>query len=168
MLFLFQQLCGINAIQNYSTKIFISFGQAEFSARVCTLAIKLFSIFGTTFAFFFVDKFGRKPLLIFGNIGMMICLFLMGLFSDLDEIGLIFPMFLIVTYLLSFEISAGPITWVYCGEILSAKMMSVSVCIKWIFMILVVFTFPLIVNMYGINSIFYIYSFVCGSAIFYV
>ncbi|CAG9315745.1 unnamed protein product [Blepharisma stoltei] len=167
MLHFFQQWCGINAIQFYSTGIFSSFGKGEFFARILTLAIKLISMIGVVFALLFVDRLGRKPLLYFGNIGMAVCLLLMGLFSEIIDGGVVPPIIFIALFLIFYEASAGPITWVYCGEILDAKPMSACVSSNWTFNIMVVFLFPSLSSLLGISTVFFIYSGVCFLAAIY-
>lgn len=74
-----------------------------------------------------IDKCGRKPLLIIGEIGMIISLLLVGLFVGPLNLNLaIIHLICILSFIIFFEISLGPIVWVYCSEILYTKAMSVS------------------------------------------
>mmetsp|Transcript_34206 Transcript_34206/g.6169 ORF Transcript_34206/g.6169 Transcript_34206/m.6169 type:complete len:89 (-) Transcript_34206:193-459(-) len=74
-----------------------------------------------------IDRCGRKPLLIIGEIGMGVFLVLIGLFQgplDLD-----YPLLHLtctLMFIIFFEMSLGPIVWVYCSEVLYAKGMSLS------------------------------------------
>lgn len=126
MLNFIQQWSGINAILSYSTEIYGHFG-GVFVARLLTFVTGFINMCATLAVFPIVDKYGRKPLLWIGNLGMAICLFLMGLFSKYIDAGLAPPLIFILLYIVFFEMSSGPLCWIYCGETLAARAMSICV-----------------------------------------
>ena len=93
-------------------------------ARTFTMlsgVVKLISVFGLLPL---IDKVGRKKMLIYGCIGMSLCLVTMGIFSTYS-VFYVLPFLVIEMYLALFVISIGPICWVYSGEILPSRGMSV-------------------------------------------
>mmetsp|Transcript_19942 Transcript_19942/g.19975 ORF Transcript_19942/g.19975 Transcript_19942/m.19975 type:complete len:256 (+) Transcript_19942:668-1435(+) len=161
MLNILQQWSGINAILSYSTTIYSGFGGGKFLARVLTFITGLTNMVATLLVFPLIDKFGRKVLLWTGNLGMAVCLFLMGLFSDYIDAGVGPPLAFILVFLFFFEISSGPLCWVYCGEILAAKAMSLCVGTNWLCVFGVVFLFPIMSSGFGASGTFFFYSGIC-------
>lgn len=69
LLSVFQQAIGINAVLYYAPRIFENAG-AEGGGMMQTVIMGIVNIIFTLVAIFTVDRFGRKPLLIIGSIGM--------------------------------------------------------------------------------------------------
>ncbi|OUL18040.1 MFS transporter, partial [Nostoc sp. T09] len=70
----FQQLVGINVIFYYSSVLWRAVGFSEKNSLTITVITGAVNIITTLVAIAFVDRFGRKPLLILGSIGMTITL----------------------------------------------------------------------------------------------
>ncbi|OUL25047.1 MFS transporter, partial [Nostoc sp. RF31YmG] len=70
----FQQLVGINVIFYYSSVLWRAVGFSEKNSLTITVITGAVNIITTLVAIAFVDKFGRKPLLILGSIGMTLTL----------------------------------------------------------------------------------------------
>jgi SP family xylose:H+ symportor-like MFS transporter len=66
----FNQLSGINALMYYAPYIFRIAGASHDLALLQAVAVGLTNCLFTILAFFFIDRFGRKPLLYAGSIGM--------------------------------------------------------------------------------------------------
>ena len=75
-----QQLTGINAIIYYSNSIFAAAGFATPAeqAQATTWAIGAVNVLSTFIAIAFIDRLGRRPLLIAGLIGMALSLAVVG------------------------------------------------------------------------------------------
>ena len=71
LLSVFQQAIGINAVLYYAPRIFENAG-AEGGGMMQTVIMGIVNIVFTLIAIFTVDRFGRKPLLIIGSIGMAV------------------------------------------------------------------------------------------------
>jgi Na+/melibiose symporter-like transporter len=69
-----QQLVGINVIFYYSSVLWQAVGFSEQNSLWITVITSVTNIVTTLVAIAFVDKFGRKPLLILGSIGMTLTL----------------------------------------------------------------------------------------------
>ena len=109
MLSVFQQTVGINAVLYYAPRIFGDMGMDN--PMVQTVIMGVVNILFTLVAVFTVEKWGRKPLLISGSIGMAIGAF--GVALTFGKAGLeIVTMVSIMVYSASFMMSWGPICWV--------------------------------------------------------
>ena len=108
----------------------------------------------TLVAIFTVDKFGRKPLLIIGSIGMAIGMFAIAMLAFFKIIG-ISTLIFIAIYTASFMMSWGPICWVLISEIfpntIRGKAIAIAVAAQWIFNFIVSATFPYLL---ALNSTF--------------
>ena len=85
-----QQITGINAIIYYANDIFAraGFESAQAQSRATLFAIGLVNVLATFIAIAYVDRFGRKPLLKYGLIGMCVSLALVGIaFASLRQLG---------------------------------------------------------------------------------
>ena len=71
LLSVFQQVIGINAVLYYAPRMFENAG-AEGGGMMQTVIMGIVNILFTLVAIFTVDRFGRKPLLIIGSIGILL------------------------------------------------------------------------------------------------
>ncbi len=78
ILAMFSQITGINAIMYYAPEIFKSTGDGSDSALLQTILVGVVNFLFTIVAIKYVDKVGRKSLLLVGSAGMTICLALIG------------------------------------------------------------------------------------------
>ena len=81
----FQQLVGINVIFYYSSSLWQSVGIDPTSSFLYSFTTSIVNIVGTVIAMLFVDRLGRKPLLLTGSIGMSVSLGVGGLGVLLQE-----------------------------------------------------------------------------------
>lgn len=134
MLSVFQQFVGINVALYYAPRIFESMGAAKDASMPQTIVMGVINVVFTVVAILTVDKWGRKPLLITGSIGMAIGMFgVAGMaFSNIIGIG---TLIFIIIYTASFMMSWGPICWVLISEIFPNKIrgqaVAVAVAAQW-------------------------------------
>jgi len=142
---IFQQAVGINVVLYYAPTIFKGLGFGNDAAMWQTVIMGIVNIIFTLVAIFTVDKFGRKPLLIIGSIGMSIGMFAIGLLAYFEIIG-ISTLIFIVIYSASFMMSWGPICWVLISEIfpntIRGKAVAIAVAAQWIANFIVSASFP--------------------------
>ncbi len=142
MLSVFQQAVGINAVLFYAPRIFESVGAGDPMLR--TVIMGVVNISFTLVAVFTVDKFGRKPLLICGSVGMGIGALSFALSNAFAWSG-IFQIVSIMLYAACFMFSWGPICWVLIAEIfpntIRGGAVAIAVAFQWIFNFLVSSTF---------------------------
>ena len=149
MLSVFQQAVGINAVLYYAPRIFESMGMSD--PMVNTVYMGIVNITFTLVAVFTVEKLGRKPLLIWGSIGMAIGAMGVALSNLIDGVPPIFPVVSIMVYSASFMFSWGPICWVLIAEIfpntIRSAAVAIAVAFQWIFNFIVSSTFVPMYNM---------------------
>lgn len=149
MLSVFQQAIGINAVLYYAPRIFGDMGMEN--PMVQTVVMGVVNILFTLIAVFTVERFGRKPLLITGSVGMAIGAFGVALTFGNASLSVV-TMLSIMVYSASFMFSWGPICWVYIAEIfpntIRGAAVSVAVAFQWIFNFIVSSTFVPMFNMH--------------------
>lgn len=149
MLSVFQQAIGINAVLYYAPRIFGDMGMDN--PMVQTVVMGVVNILFTLIAVFTVERFGRKPLLITGSVGMAIGAFGVALTFGNASLSVV-TMLSIMVYSASFMFSWGPICWVYIAEIfpntIRGAAVSVAVAFQWIFNFIVSSTFVPMFNMH--------------------
>ena len=147
LLSIFQQAVGINVVLYYAPTIFKGLGFGNDAAMWQTVIMGFINIVFTLVAIFTVDKFGRKPLLIIGSVGMAIGMFAIGALAYSQIIG-VSTLIFIVIYTAAFMMSWGPICWVLISEIfpntIRGKAVAIAVAAQWIANFVVSSTFPML------------------------
>ncbi len=149
MLSVFQQAVGINAVLYYAPRIFGDMGMEN--PMVVTVFMGVINILFTLVAIFTVEKWGRKPLLIYGSLGMAIGAF--GVALTFGHAGMeMVTAISIMVYSASFMFSWGPICWVLIAEIfpntIRGAAVAIAVAFQWIFNFIVSSTFVPMFNMH--------------------
>jgi SP family xylose:H+ symportor-like MFS transporter len=149
MLSVFQQAVGINAVLYFAPRIFESMGMGN--PMVQTVMMGVVNILFTLLAIFTVERWGRKPLLISGSIGMAIGAFGVALCNIVPGLPAIVSVISIMVYSASFMFSWGPICWVLIAEIfpntIRGAAVAIAVAFQWIFNFIVSSTFIPMYNM---------------------
>ncbi|MDX1591781.1 MAG: sugar porter family MFS transporter [Balneolaceae bacterium] len=73
-----QQITGINAVFFYAPMIFEQTGIGTDASFVQAVLVGLVNLVFTVLAILFIDRMGRKPLLVFGVSGIALCMFLLS------------------------------------------------------------------------------------------
>jgi sugar porter (SP) family MFS transporter len=111
------QITGINAIIYYGPKILEEGGLQLGEALGGQVIIGIVNVLFTFIALWKIDSLGRKPLLIFGVIGIMISLTSVGLLFYFEVNSTFLLMSFILSFIAFFAFSFGPVTWVLLSEI---------------------------------------------------
>jgi MFS transporter, SP family, xylose:H+ symportor len=151
MLSVFQQFVGINVVLYYAGNIFRNMGSSTDSSLLQTIIVGAVNLIFTVVAILTVDKFGRKPLMIIGSIGMAISMVLLGFTFFLGGVtlspgGSIAALIFMLFYTASFAMSWGPVCWVLLAEMFPNSIrgaMSIAVAAQWIANWIVSLTFPM-------------------------
>jgi sugar porter (SP) family MFS transporter len=178
-----QQFVGINVIFYYSSILWRAVGFSEKNSLTITVITAAVNIITTLIAIAFVDKFGRKPLLILGSIGMTITLGTMATIFGTAPVdaagnptlsGNVGIMALVAAnlYVFCFGFSWGPVTWVLLGEMFNNKIraaaLSVAAAMQWVANFLVSTTFPPILQYFGLGSAYGLYTIAAAISLFFV
>ncbi len=148
VLSILQQFTGINAVLYYGADIFekaLGFGKEDILLQQVLLAF--INLIFTFIAMATVDKFGRKPLIYIGSLGMILGFLLLGFSLQQKAIGFI-SLLGVLIFIASFAMSMGPVVWVLLSEMFPNKMrsvaMSVAVAAQWAANYFVTQTFPMV------------------------
>ncbi len=172
ILCIFSQVTGINAIMYYAPEIFKSTGDASGSALMQTVLVGVINVLFTLVAIKYVDKWGRRTLLLLGAGGMAVCLAIVGSAFYFGFAQGYLVLIAILAYIAFFAISLGPLTFVVISEIFSNRNrgMAMSVCIffLWAAVYLVSQTFPMLLASIGSAYTFWIYMVMAIGAFVFV
>lgn len=123
----------MNFIFYYSTPFLQSTGAID-DTFLMTMIFSLVNVLSTPISFYTVERFGRRPLLIFGALGMLICQFLVAIIgvtvgfnhTHVDDAGETIAnnipavnaqIAFIAIFIAFFASTYGPTAWVLVGEI---------------------------------------------------
>lgn len=165
----FQQFCGINVVFNFTTTIFESIGLSRDGQLRQTVLIGFINLLFTLIAMWQVEKVGRKPLMLFGSIGLAI-LYMASAILLQQKSGL--AAWTLLGAIGVYAVSLAPVTWVLISEIFPTRIRSMAVSISvlalWLSYALLVFTFPILAARLGTYTPFYIYAAVCVAGFWFV
>jgi SP family sugar:H+ symporter-like MFS transporter len=165
----FQQLIGINTIIYYAPTTLTSVGFGPESAIYLNLLIGTLNVLMTIVAIRIIDRVGRKPMLLFGLVGMVTSLAALGLASELlakpnssGDPAAIVTFICLAGFIVSFAATWGPVVWVMLPEVLPlcvrGTAMGVAVCLHWFANFLVSQSFPIMLDSWGAGPVFLGYA----------
>jgi MFS transporter, SP family, sugar:H+ symporter len=156
----FQQFVGINVIFYYSSVLWQAAGFTESDSLIITVITGVVNVVTTLVAIASIDRWGRKPLLIIGSIGMAVTLGALAVVFGTATLkpgpmgampvltGIAKPIALIAAnvYVFAFGMSWGPVVWVLLGESFPNKIraaaLSLAAGAQWIANWVVSTSFP--------------------------
>jgi sugar porter (SP) family MFS transporter len=173
----FQQITGINAIIYYANEIFAEAGftTAQAQAKATLYAVGLVNVLATLIALAWVDRFGRRPLLLAGLVGMTVSLAAVGVsFATLSTtaesetsttVGGLVTVIALVVFIASFAFSMGPVVWTLIAEIypnrVRGRAISVATAVNWLCAFLVAQFFLSLVDAIGESTTFFLFAAMC-------
>jgi sugar porter (SP) family MFS transporter len=173
----FQQITGINAIIYYSDRIFAAagFSTALAQAQATTWAIGGVNVLATLIAIAFIDRVGRRPLLLAGLAGMGVSLavvggafFAMGTarYGQGPTAAGIVTLVALIVFITSFAFSLGPVTWTVINEIFPGRVrgraVAVATAVNWGAAFVVSEFFLTLVGAIGEAGTFWLFAFFCA------
>jgi sugar porter (SP) family MFS transporter len=159
---MFNQLSGINAIIYYAPRIFEMTGLGTDSALLSTAGLGLVNFVFTLLAVNFIDRYGRRTLMLIGSAGVIITLSLVAnAFYTQNFNGYAVPVYLFV-YIAFFAFSQGAVIWVFISEIfpneVRAKGQAMGSFTHWLMATVIAFTFPVITDTLGGGNSFMLFT----------
>ena len=177
------QLSGINAVFVYSTSLWESVGFTESEALTMSLVTAGVNIAVTVVAILLADRFGRRPMLAAGSVGMAVSLavtaFAFGQATTSASGELVFPLAWAMTALVavnlmvvSFGLTWGPLGWVLLGEMfppaIRATALAVATAVQWFVNYAVTRSFPVVSEAWGLPATYGTFAAVSAFAVFFV
>lgn len=132
----FQQFTGASPLSFYTPVIFQNAGfTSASSALQQSLIVNVWNLICTVFTIWFIDRFGRRPLLLGGTALMAVGLVLMGLFFYLHLSGY-YVMAMMLFISAAYGASLAPLAWLIMSEIfptqLRGRAMAVASVVLWV------------------------------------
>ena len=166
MLMIFQQFSGINAVVFYSTDI-LKNAVPGVQKEIIPLPPALVQVIVTFFASFFLDRFGRKLMLLIASFGMCASSITIGTYFIIEDklltncsassesetychvlSGVV--VFAVCCFFAFFSIAWGPVPWVYASEVLNVKLKNWTIALatlcSWMASFVVTLGFPIYVE----------------------
>lgn len=115
-----QQWTGVNFVFYFGTTFFKDLGTIS-NPFLIGLVTTLVNVCSTPISFWTVEKFGRRPLLIWGALGMVVCQFIVAIVGvssvGKEPAAVRAEIAFICIYIFFFASTWGPGAWVVIGEI---------------------------------------------------
>ncbi|MBZ5585056.1 MAG: sugar porter family MFS transporter, partial [Acidobacteriia bacterium] len=166
-----QQWSGINVIFNYAEEIYRGAGYGVSDILFNIVITGTINLVFTLVALGFVDRVGRRSLMLAGCAGIALCHFLLGLSYHFGLQGL--PVLVCTLGAIGcYAMSLAPVTWVLIAEIFPNRIrgaaVSVSVSALWIACFALTFTFPSLNAALGAAGTFWLYAAICLAGFVFV
>ncbi|EPZ52979.1 sugar porter family MFS transporter [Alicyclobacillus acidoterrestris] len=159
-----QQITGVNSIMYYGTEILQTAGFGTNAAVIGNIANGVISVLATFVGFWLLRKTSRRKMLIGGQIGIILSLCLIAIFSALLKGMPALPfvvLFLTVAFLAFQQGAVSPVTWVLLAEIFPTRLrglgMGVVTFFLWIVNFLVGLTFPVLLGHLGLTYTYIVF-----------
>jgi MFS family permease len=175
----FQQITGINAVLYYLPTIFARAGGGLESAFRQAAIVGAVNFAMTIVAMRWLDRLGRKPLLVLGTSGMAVALLAIGwtfrAATGGAAVSVAHPtivLIAVVAFVASFAISLGPVTWVMVAEIFpnERRALAISLVGFWNSLVsaTVTLVFPWETSHWGVSGTFFVYGLFAVAALIFV
>lgn len=152
----FSQLVGINAVMYFTPSILNSIGISKNYVSVLSLLPSGINFLMTIPSLILVDKFGRRKLLIFSSVGVLISLFILVMAFKFQINMLI--LFGLGFYIFNFAVGFGPLPGLISAELNSSSIANaISSTTGWISNFLVASCFLLLIHSIPIYAVFLIF-----------
>ncbi|GAA5991935.1 hypothetical protein JCM10908_002277 [Rhodotorula pacifica] len=185
-----QQWTGVNFVFYYSTPFLQSTGAVK-NVFLTSMAFTIVNVGSTPISFWTVERFGRRPLLIWGAFGMLICQFIVAVVgvtvgfnkTHLDAAGKVIAnnvsavnaqVAFICIYIFFFASTWGPGAWVLIGEIfplpIRSRGVALSTASNWMWNTIIAVITPYMVGEDKGNlrsSVFFIWGGLCTCCFVY-
>nr|POE56539.1 putative glucose transporter rco-3 [Quercus suber] len=185
-----QQWTGVNFIFYYSTPFLQSTGAIS-NTFLISLIFTLVNVCSTPISFYTVEKFGRRPLLVWGALGMLICQFIVAIVGDTvgfnhthlnaagdpiaDNVAAVNAQIAFIAIFIFFFASTwGPGAWIVIGEIfplpIRSRGVALSTASNWLWNTIIAVITPYMVNPGEGNlksNVFFVWGGLCTCAFVY-
>src|SRR5438270_336765 len=170
LLALFCQITGINTVLYYGSIIVSEHfpGQSTSMALIANVIIGTVNLLFTIVAMIYLDRWGRRAILLMASGGMGIALTLLVIGLNIPGLSPVVMLGAILLYVAFFALGMGPGPWLIISEIFPTKIRgraaSIATSTLWSGTLVVTFTFLSLVKVLNLSGTFAIYgalSFAC-------
>jgi sugar porter (SP) family MFS transporter len=185
-----QQWTGVNFVFYYSTPFLQSTGAIS-NVFLMSLIFTLVNVCTTPLSFWFVERFGRRSMLIWGAVGMTVCEFIVAIVgvtvgfdkTYINEAGASVPVNInavnvqiafIAIYIFFFATTWGPAAWVVIGEIfplpIRSRGVALSTASNWLWNCIIAVITPFLVGADKANlqsKVFFMWGSLCFCCLVY-
>jgi MFS transporter, SP family, arabinose:H+ symporter len=149
----FNQVSGINAIIYYAPRIFEMTGLGKQSSLLSSVGIGFVNFVFTLIAINFIDRIGRRTLMLIGSLGLIVTLGLVSRAFYTNDLGGIAVTVALLVYIAFFAFSQGAVIWVFISEIfpnqVRAKGQTLGSLTHWVMAAVIAFSFPILAEDLG-------------------
>ncbi len=159
-----QQWTGINVLFNYATEVYRSAGYGTDEILLNIVITGAINLIFTLVAMLLVDRLGRRPLMLFGCLGIGVCHVLCSLayWTHLRSGAVLV---LTLSAIACYALTLAPVTWVLIAEIFPNRVrsqgVSLSVSALWVAAFALTYSFPSLHRAFGSAGTFLVYGAIC-------
>ncbi|KAI1100731.1 general substrate transporter [Jackrogersella minutella] len=170
-----QQFSGVNFVFYFGTSFFKQLGTIS-NPFLISLITTLVNVCSTPISFWSMEKIGRRSLLLWGALGMVICQFIVAIIGTItSSTSAVSAMIaFICIYIFFFASTWGPGAWVVIGEIyplqMRARGVALSTASNWLWNCIIAVITPYMVDADKGNlgaKVFYIWGGLCALCFVY-
>jgi sugar porter (SP) family MFS transporter len=166
------QFTGINILLNYASDVSMPDGNSANILQYSMVIVGLTDLVFAIVAMSYIDKIGRKKLLLIGSIGMAITLFLFAIIYLAGLQSGYFLVLLLIGITGFFAASQGVVIWVLLSEMfpynIRARGAALVLFSFWFFNIITLSLFPYIDKQLGIGTSFVLCAIVTFAGYFFI
>lgn len=159
-----QQWTGINILFNYAAEVYRSAGYGENDIFLNIVITGTINLIFTAVAMLIVDRIGRRPMMLYGCLGIGLSHLLAGMAYHAGWHGKA-VLLLTLSAIACYALTLAPVTWVLISEIfpnrVRTKGVSIAVCALWLSSFALTYTFPWINQRLGSSGTFWGYGGIC-------
>lgn len=162
---LVNQFTGINSIMYYGTEILKTSGFSTEAALIGNIGNGAISLIAMCCGIAMMDRFGRRPMILTGLVGVAVMLAVIGMTSLFMQGSSLLPFVTlgsIIIYLAFFQGLIGPVNWLIISEIFPLRLrglgMGIAVMVLWIANFCVGLIFPMLLVSVGLANTFFTFA----------
>jgi sugar porter (SP) family MFS transporter len=178
-----QQFVGINVIFYYGTTLWEAVGFSDADSLLINIISSTINVAATLIAIALIDRVGRRPLLLWGAVGMAATLGVLAWMFATAHTGIdgkvtlphangLVALLAANLYVLAFGVSWGPAVWTMLSEMfpnrLRGSALAVAATAQWLANWLITVTFPVMLKNLGSALSYLVYATFGAVAIFFV
>ncbi|KAJ6039695.1 hypothetical protein N7444_008600 [Penicillium canescens] len=171
-----QQWTGVNFVFYFGTTFFKQLGTIQ-DPFLLSMITTIVNVVSTPFSFYAIERVGRRPLLLWGALGMVVCQFIVAIIGVTDggnPKAVSAMIAFICIYIFFFASTWGPGAWVVIGEIyplpIRSRGVALSTSSNWLWNCIIAVITPYMVDTDKGNlgaKVFFIWGSLCTCAFIY-